>query len=54
LAKLLAESNFRPLGINGLQGSEECVDMNELNEQITKIKIEEKFASSDWYKDIAC
>jgi hypothetical protein len=52
LAKLLAESNFRALRINGLQGCEECVDMNELDEQITAIGIEEKFASSDWYKDI--
>jgi hypothetical protein len=52
LAKLLAESNFRALRINGLQGSEECVDMNKLNEQITEIRTEEKFASSDWYKDI--
>jgi hypothetical protein len=52
LAKLLSESNFRSLGINGLQGCEECVDMNELDEQITTIRIEEKFASSDWYKDI--
>jgi hypothetical protein len=26
--------------------------MNELDEQITEIRIEEKFASSNWYKDI--
>jgi len=26
--------------------------MNELDEQKTTIRIEEKFASSDWYKDI--
>jgi hypothetical protein len=52
LAKLLAESNLRALGINGLQGCEECVDMNELDEQITAIRIEEKFVLSDWYKDI--
>jgi len=45
LAKLLAESNFRDLRINGLQGEEECVDMNELDEPIAKIRIEEKFAS---------
>jgi hypothetical protein len=53
LAKILAESNFRALRINGLQGCEECVDMNELDEQITASRIEEKFTSSDWYKDIA-
>ena len=45
LAQLLAESNFRALKINGLQGCEECVDMNELDEKITAIIIEEKFAS---------
>jgi hypothetical protein len=28
------------------------VDINELDEQITEIRIEEKFASSYWYKDI--
>ena len=52
LAKLLAKSNFRALDINGLQGYEEGVDMNELDEQITEIRIKEKFASSNWYKDI--
>jgi hypothetical protein len=52
LAKLLAESNFKALGINGLHGGEECMGMNELDEQITSIRIGEKFASSDWYKDI--
>jgi hypothetical protein len=52
LAKLLDESNLRALGINGLQGCEECVDMNDLDEQINAIRIEEKFVSSDWYKDI--
>jgi hypothetical protein len=52
LAKLLAESNFRSLRINGSQGEEEYVDMNELDEQIAEIRIEEKIASSNWYKDI--
>jgi hypothetical protein len=52
LAKLLAESNFRDLGINGLQRSEECVDINELDEQIAETRIAEKFALSNWYKDI--
>ena len=52
LDKLLAESNFRVLGINGLQRSEECVDINELDEQIAETRIAEKFALSDWYKDI--
>jgi hypothetical protein len=52
LAKILAESNFRALGINGLQGSEENVDLNELDEKTSAIKIKENFTSSDWYKDI--
>jgi hypothetical protein len=52
LAKLLAESNFRSLSINGLQGCEEGVDMNDLDEKTSEIRIEEKFASSDWYKNI--
>jgi hypothetical protein len=52
LAKLVAESNFRSLRINGLQRSEECVDINELDEQIDETRIAEKFVLSDWYKDI--
>jgi hypothetical protein len=52
LAKLLAESNFRALDINDLQGCEEGVDVNELDEKTSVIRIEEKFASSDWYKSI--
>jgi hypothetical protein len=52
LAKILAESNFRALGINNSQEEEEWVDVNEIEDQITKIRIEEKFVSSNWYKDI--
>jgi hypothetical protein len=52
LAKLLAESNFRALCINSLQGCEEDEDMNELYEKTSEIRIEEKFTSSDWYKNI--
>jgi hypothetical protein len=52
LAKLLAESNFRALGINNSQEEEEWVDVNELEDQITENRIEEKFTSSNWYKDI--
>jgi hypothetical protein len=47
LEKLLAESNFRVLSINNLQGYEEGVDMNEFNEPTSEIRIEEKFVSSD-------
>jgi hypothetical protein len=52
LAKLLAESNFRALGINNSQEEEGWIDVNELEDQIVKNRIEEKFASSNWYKDI--
>jgi hypothetical protein len=52
LAKLLAESNFRALGINGLQGCEEGMEINELDEKTSTIRIKEKFSSSDWYKNI--
>jgi hypothetical protein len=52
LAKLLAESNFRALGINSFQEEEGWVDVNELEDQMVENRIEEKFASSNWYKDI--
>jgi hypothetical protein len=52
LAKLLAESNFRALGINNTQEEEGWIDVNELDDQIVENKIEDKFASSNWYKDI--
>jgi hypothetical protein len=46
LAKLLAESNFRALGINNLQEYEGCLDMDELDDQIATTSIEEKFTTS--------
>ena len=52
LAKLLAESNFRALGINNLHENEGCIDIDEFDDQIATIGIEEKFALSDWYKEI--
>jgi hypothetical protein len=52
LANLLAESNFRELGINNLQGCKGHGDVNEPNNQIAISRIEEKFSLSDWYKDI--
>jgi hypothetical protein len=52
LAKLLAKSNFRDLGINNAQEEEGWIDVNELDDQILENKIEEKFTSSNWYKDI--
>jgi hypothetical protein len=52
LAKLLAESNFMALGINSSQEEEGWVDVNELEDQMVENRIEEKFLSSNWYKDI--
>jgi hypothetical protein len=52
MAKLLAESNFRALGINNLEGYEGHGDVNEPDDQIAISRIEEKFSFSDWYKDI--
>ena len=52
LAKLLAKSNFKALGINNLQGYEGHGDVNKPDDQIDISRIEEKFALSDWYKDI--
>jgi hypothetical protein len=52
LARLLAESNFQALGMNNAQEEEGWIDMNEIDDQITENKIEDKFISSDWYKDI--
>jgi hypothetical protein len=52
LPKLLAESNFRVLGINNIQEYEGCLDMDELDDQIATTSIEEKFTTSVWYKDI--
>jgi hypothetical protein len=52
LAKLLAESNFRALGINNLQGYEGHGDVNEPDDQISISIIEENFSLLDWYKYI--
>jgi hypothetical protein len=52
LAKLLVESNFTSLVINSIQGCGEDEDMNNLYEQTSEVRIEEKFTSSDWYKNI--
>jgi hypothetical protein len=52
LSRLLDESNFRSLRINNLQEYEGCVDIDKFDDQIIATRIEEKFASSGWYKDI--
>jgi hypothetical protein len=53
LAKLLAESNLRALDINCLQGEDEDTHLQETDDQTHPSKVEEKFMSSGWYKDIA-
>jgi hypothetical protein len=52
LAKLLAESNLRALDINCLQGEDGDAHLHEPDDQTDPSKVEEKFISSGWYKDI--
>jgi hypothetical protein len=52
LAKLLAESNFRALGINNLQEYEGCLDIDEIDDLVATPNIEEKFSTSVLYKYI--
>jgi ribonuclease HI len=52
LAKLLAESNLRALDINCLQGEDGDTHLQEPDDQTHPSKVEEKFMSSGWYKDI--
>jgi hypothetical protein len=52
LAKLLAESNFRALGINHRESHGYIPDIEELDDQTPSVQIEDKFVSSYWYRDI--
>jgi hypothetical protein len=52
LAKLLAESNFRALGINNLESHKPLLDIEEIYDQAPTIRIEDKFSSSTLYRDI--
>jgi hypothetical protein len=52
LAKLLAESNLRALDINFLQGEDGDTCLQKLDHRTYPSEVEEKFVSSDWYKDI--
>jgi hypothetical protein len=52
LAKLLAKSNFRALGINHLESHGPITDIGELDDQTPRVHIKDKFSSSDWYQDI--
>jgi hypothetical protein len=52
LAKIMAESNLRAMDINFLQEGDKDMNINELDERTSEIKIEEKFVSSEWYINI--
>jgi len=52
LEKLLAESNFRALGINHLESHGPIPDIGELDDQTPTVHIEDKVSSFDWYHDI--
>ena len=52
IAKILAESNFRELGINHLQAYEEIPDIKEFDVETLETQIQEKFSSSAWYSEI--
>jgi len=52
LAKLMAESNLKALGINCLQENEGFLDIDELDVTVPTTKILQKFSSSVWYHDI--
>jgi hypothetical protein len=52
LARLLAESNFRALGINNFESRDSLLDIENIDDQAPITQIEDKFSSSSWYNDI--
>jgi hypothetical protein len=52
LVKILAESNFRELGINHMESHGPIPYIGELDDQTPRVHIEDKFSSYDWYRDI--
>jgi hypothetical protein len=52
LAKLLAESNLKALGINQLQENEGFLEIDEIDITAPTTEIQEKFSTSVWYHDI--
>jgi hypothetical protein len=52
LERLLAESNFRALGINNFESHDFLLDIEEIDDRAPIIQIEDKFSSSGWYHDI--
>jgi len=52
LAKLLAESNFRALGMNHLQSYKDLPDIEEFDDHTPATQVQGKFSSSAWYSDI--
>ena len=53
LAKLIAESNLKALGINQLQENEGFLEIYELDITAPTTEIQDKFSTSVWYRDIA-
>jgi hypothetical protein len=52
LAKLLAESNLKALGINQLQQTEGFLEIDKLDATAPITEIQDKFSTSAWYRDI--
>jgi hypothetical protein len=52
LAKFLAESNLKALGINQLQENEGFLEIDELDVTAPTTEIQDKFSTSAWYRDI--
>jgi hypothetical protein len=52
LAKLLAESNLKALGINQLQENEGFLEIDELDITTPITEIQDKFSTSAWYHNI--
>jgi hypothetical protein len=52
LEKLLAESNFRALGINHFESENSLPHIEEIDDQMPTIQIDDKFSSSSWYNNI--
>jgi hypothetical protein len=49
LERLLAESNFKALGINSFESHDSLLDIEEIDVQAPIIHIKDNFSSSTWY-----
>jgi hypothetical protein len=52
LAKLIAESNLKVLGINQLQQTKGFLEIDELDATAPTTEIQDKFSTSAWYRNI--